>query len=307
VKPHPFSLRQLQYVIAVADARSFRRAAELCAVSQPALSKAISDLEEALGVQILERAKKGVVVTAKGGELLARMRQLVVAGDDLVEQAHRMRDPLGGTLRVAVIPTVAPYLLPTAVPLVTKALPGLRVVWIEAKTDETVARIENGDADGGIVAVESDLRGLYKEPIGKDPFYLATPTDHALARGKGPVEIDRIDGETILLLEDGHCFRDQALSACRRADATEASVRATSLSTLAQMVAGGAGLTLLPAIAIATENRARGLALRRIAGSPARTLAVAWRPHAPVAPAMRALGDVLAKALERLVAAAAAR
>ncbi len=143
---------------------------------------------------------------------------------------------------------------------------------------------------------------LEQAPLGRDPFYLALPPGHRLAKSEAAARPQQLDGETVLLLDDGHCFRDQALAVCQRVGADEASVRATSLSTLAQMVAGGAGVTLLPAIAVATENRARGLALRSFgARGPSRTLCLVWRATAPSAPALRAVAAVLAGVVGKLV------
>jgi LysR family transcriptional regulator, hydrogen peroxide-inducible genes activator len=301
--PHPLTLRQLQYALAVADHRSFRRAAEACAIAQPSLSAQIAQLEASLGLRIFERLPRGVVVTTAGAAVLDRARRTILEADDLVAAAAGARDPFTGTLRIGVIPTVAPYWLPDVAPVLRKAYPRLALVWSEEKTRELVLRIAGGELDAGILAVESDLGELVHEPIGRDAFFLAVPKGHPLARTKAPARLEDLEGHTVLLLDDGHCFRDQALSVCRRAHADEASVRATSLSTLAQMVAGGAGITLLPQIAIATENRARALSTRPFgARGPARTLALAWRPTSAAGDALRAIAATM-----RATHAAAAR
>lgn len=290
--PHPVTLRQLQYVLAVAEHKSFRRAAEACSVAQPSLSMQIAQVEEALGVTIFERLPRGVVVTEAGAKLLERARKVLVDADDLVTTAEHARDPLAGTLRVGVIPTVAPYLLPDVAPALHKTFPRLTVLWSEEKTRELVAKIEAGDLDAGVLALESDLGDLEHVVLGRDAFHLAVPKGHVLGRTKEPARLDELDGETVLLLDDGHCFRDQALAVCHRAAATEASVRATSLSTLAQMVAGGAGITLLPEIALPAENRARGLVTRPFGTrGPHRTLVLAWRRTSPSTQAIRAVAD----------------
>jgi len=296
--PHPVTLRQLQYVLAVAEHKSFRRAAEVCAVAQPSLSAQIASLEEALGVQIFERLSRGVALTEPGAALVEQARRTLLAADDLVAGASSLRDPLSGSLRIGVIPTVAPYLLPEASKALRSRFSRLRFFWEEEKTKTLVSRIEGGELDAGILAAESALGELVHEPIGKDPFYLATAKDHPLAARKGPARLDALDGDTVLLLEDGHCFRDQALSVCQRGGGLEASVRATSLSTLAQMVAGGAGITLLPGIALQTENRARTLSVRSFAPrAPSRTLTLAFRKTSPARAALKAMAETLRRVL----------
>ena len=291
---HPFTLRQLQYVLAVAEHRNFRRAAEACAIAQPSLSTQVAQVEAALGITLFERLPRGVVVTAAGESVIERARRLLLDADDLVVTAEQKRDPLAATLRIGVIPTVAPYLLPELAPVLHRKYPRLQLLWIEEKTRELVVRIESGELDAGILALESDLGELEHEPLGRDAFFLTLPKGHRLARSTAPARINDLEGETVLLLDDGHCFRDQALAVCKRAAAGEASMRATSLSTLAQMVAGGAAITLLPMIALKTENRARALVARPFGPrGPYRTLALAWRKTAPSAAVLRALAQTM--------------
>ena len=303
-QPHPITLRQLQYVLAVAEHRGFRRAADACGTSQPSLSTQIAQIEAALGVRIFERLPRGVVVTAAGAALLERARRTLLEADDLVSVAERARDPLTGTLHIGVIPTVAPYLLPEIAPVLRAEFPRLQLRWTEEKTLALVERVTTGELDAGILAVESELGDLTCEPLGRDAFFLVVPRGHKLAGGKAPARVDQLEGETVLFLDDGHCFRDQALAVCRRVGAEEASMRATSLSTLAQMVVGGAGITLLPYIAIATENRARALVARPFGvRGPSRTLGLAWRRSSPGAAALRAV----AASIRGVVAVLAAR
>ncbi len=298
--PHPATLRQLQYVLAVAEHRSFRRAAEACAVSQPSLSSQVALLEEALGVPLFERLPRDVVVTRAGAELIERARRVVREADDLVAAALGTRDPLAGTLRIGVIPTVAPYLLPGAAPPLHRAYPRLTLLWVEEKTETLLRQVEAGELDAAILAVESELGNLAHAPLGRDPFVLTVPKGHALAKSQAPARVEDLEGHAVLLLDDGHCFRDQALAVCQRAAAPEASVRATSLSTLAQMVAGGAGITLLPKLALATENRARSLVARPFGPrGPSRHLVLAWRPSSAVVPALEAVAASLRASVER--------
>ncbi len=292
--PHPVTLRQLQYVLAVAEQLNFRRAAEACAVAQPSLSAQVAQVEAALGVILFERLPRGVVVTAAGKTVIERAQRLVLAADDLVATAERTRDPLAATLRIGVIPTVAPYLLPELSPVLHAKFPRLQLLWIEEKTRDVVAQVGSGELDAGILAVESDLGDLEHEPLGRDAFFLTLPKGHRLAQNKAPARLEELEGETVLLLDDGHCFRDQALAVCQRAGAGEASMRATSLSTLAQMVAGGAAITLLPKISLKTENRARALVARAFGRQgPYRTLALAWRKTTPSATVLRALAQTM--------------
>jgi LysR family hydrogen peroxide-inducible transcriptional activator len=299
--PHLVTLRQLQYVVAIAELGSFRRAAEACAVAQPSLSAQVAQLEAALGVLIFERLAKGVALTKPGAAIVERARRTLLDADDLQATAERARDPLAETLSLGVIPTVAPYLLPEIAQDLRQQFPRLRLLWVEEKTRLLVERISAGELDAGILAVESEIGDLEYAPLGRDAFFLALPSEHKLARGNLPARIDQLEDETVLLLEDGHCFRDQALAVCRRAGAEEASVRGTSLSTLSQMVAGGMGITFLPQIAIRTENRARTLVTRPFGPrGPSRTLALAWRKTAPFSETLRALSEAIRNIVARL-------
>src|SRR3954470_955081 len=175
LRPHPFTLRQLQYVVAVAETRNFRRAAERCRVAQPSLSAQLSQLEEALGVRLFERTSRGVLVTAAGEEIVARARKLIVDGDDLVSAARRLGDPLAGTLRVGVIPTISPYLLPAIVPALRKKHPRLNLVWTEDRTGSLVAALDSGSIDAALLALVPETDNLDSEEIARDAFVLATP------------------------------------------------------------------------------------------------------------------------------------
>jgi LysR family hydrogen peroxide-inducible transcriptional activator len=299
---HPFTLRQMQYALAIAEFKSFRRASEACAVAQPSLSAQISQLESALGVALFERGARGVSVTRAGAEVLDRMRRTTLAADDLAATAERSRDPSAGTLSIGVIPTVAPYLLPEITSELRAQFPHLQLLWAEEKTRALLERIAEGGLDAGILALESELGDLEYEQLGRDPFLLAVPAGHRLARTTTAARIDQLADETVLLLDDGHCFRDQALAVCRRAGAAASSVRATSLPTLTQMVAGGNGITILPQIAIRTENKA-GLLMIRPFGprGPSRTLVLAWRKSAPFSELLRQLSRAIRKVVARLL------
>ena len=292
--PHAFSLRQLQYAIAVADALSFRRAAERCHVSQPALSSQLAQLEQTLGVRMFERDRRRVLVTPAGREIIERARRLLIEADDLVDASRRAGDPLAGTLRIGVIPTLSPYLLPAVAPALRKAFPRLRLAWREDKTAVVVALLAAGELDAALVALEAEIGDVEREVIARDPFVLAVGAGHPLARSAAPVKLSELRGEEVLLLDDGHCFREQALEVCTSARAREGEFRATSLPTLIQMVAAGVGITLLPAVSVAAETQRADLALRELATPNAtRTIALVWRRHAPIAPVLRDLSEVL--------------
>jgi LysR family transcriptional regulator, hydrogen peroxide-inducible genes activator len=298
--PHPFTLRQLQYAVAVADALSFHRAAARCRVSQPSLSAQLAQLEDALGVKLFERDRRRVLPTAAGVQLIARARRLLVEADDLVEEARRVCDPLTGTLRIGVIPTISPYLLPRLTPALRESYPELTTLWIEDRTDVLVRRLGAGELDAALLALEANVGQVDHEVIARDPFVLATPPGHPLGASRKPASPAELMGESVLLLDDGHCFRDQALSFCQKADAGEMEFRATSLPTLAQMVAAGAGVTLLPLLAVDAEARPASLRVRRFADpAPHRTIALVWRPRSPLSGLLRELGAAMAEAYPR--------
>ncbi len=298
--PHAFTTRQLQYAVAVADARSFRRAAALCGVSQPSLSAQLAQLEEALGVRLFERDRRRVLVTQAGEELIARARRLLVETDDLADAARRLGDPLAATLRLGVIPTISPYLLPDLVPALRRAQPRLVVRWIEDKTSALVRAVQDGTLEGAVLALEVPLGDLEREELARDPFVLAVPRAHPLAKATGPAELDELGGASVLLLDDGHCLRDQALAVCSLAGTEELDFRATSLSTLSQMVAAGVGITLLPRLAVPTESRHAALAVRPLADPRAyRTLGLVWRRTSPLGPALKKIAGVIREVAER--------
>lgn len=279
----PFSLRQLQYAVAVADTGGFRRAADRCHVSQPSLSAQLGQLETVLGVKLFERGARRIILTPAGDDFLARARRVLLEADGLSAAAQRFHDPLAGTLRVGIIPTVSPYLLPDIAPALRARAPRLTVVWSEEKTGDLLRDLGGGRLDAALLAQGAHMTEFETEAVAVDTFVLAGRRDHPLLRPKRPVRLDELDGECVLLLGDGHCFREQALALCAKARAHEADYTATSLSTLAQMAAGGAGITLLPALSLSVENRRGDLAVRPfVAPAPCRTLVLAWRKQSPL-------------------------
>ena len=257
-------------------------------MAQPSLSAQLAQLERALGARLFERDRRRVLLTAAGAELVERARAVLRETDDLVEAATRAGDPLNGRLQIGVIPTISPYLLPTAAPALRRAHPKLTVVWREDKTADLVRDLQAGALDAALLALEADIGDVEREVIARDPFVLATPPRHPLGARAAPMAPAELRDEPMLLLDDGHCFRDQALAACRRSRVRESEFRATSLSTLAQMVAGGSGVTLLPELAVPTETGRTSLRVRRLAEpAPHRTIALVWRRGYPLAGALR--------------------
>jgi len=298
VSAHDLSSRQLQYVVAVADTLGFHKAAERCHVSQPTLSAQVKQLEEVLGVRLFERDRRRVLLTAAGAVVVAHARRVLLEVDDLIAAAKVLGEPRSGTFRVGVIPTIAPYLLPDVVPAVRARYPKLQLFFREEKTDAVVADLREGRLDAGLVALEADIGEWAVGRITTDPFVVALPKGHPLARKKRIAARD-LDGESVLLLDEGHCFRAQALEVCDRVGAEENELRATSLSTLAQVVSSGSGITLLPRIAVSVENRRGQLEVRPfVAPAPHRTIALIWRPQSPFAETFRELAGVFRRAVQ---------
>ncbi len=269
------TVRQLEYAAAVAEHRSFRKAAAACKVSQPALSALIAQLERDLGTQLFERDRRRVLVTPAGEEVVAHARRVLDELDALVDGARGHREPLSGRLRLGVIPTVAPYLLPRVLPAVRARYPRLELLLREDQTARLLADLDAGRLDAAILAtpVPGDLAAAH---LYREEFLLCVSTTHPLAARKRVRETD-LEGETTLLLEDGHCLRDQALAVCTLAGAREATeLRATSLPTLVQMVANGLGVTLLPELAAGTLARG-GVRTVPFAEHPGRDIGLVWR------------------------------
>ncbi len=292
---HPiFSLRQLQYAVAVADALSFSKAAARCHVSQPSLSAQLAQLEGALGVRLFERNRRRVLLTSAGGQLIEGARRVLAEAASLAVSAREASDPLAGTLRIGVIPTIAAYLLPSASRALRAAYPQLSVRWVEDKTSTLMRSLEAGTLECALVALEADLGTVEHERVAWDPFVIAAPPNHPVSKSRAPASAADLRGAQVLLLDEGHCFREQALAFCTKVKARELEFRATSLATLAQMVASGAGITLLPSLSVETECRRAELTIRPFADpSPLRTIVLAWRRRSPMAESLRRVARTL--------------
>jgi LysR family transcriptional regulator, hydrogen peroxide-inducible genes activator len=273
------SLRALGYLVALADTRHFGKAAARCFVSQPTLSAQIKKMEEQLGVQLVERGQQ-VRLTDIGERIVERARRVIDEAREIEELARDFQDPLAGELRIGLIPTVGPYLLPHIAAPLHEKFPRLKLLLLEHQTHRMVELLKSGELDVGILALPIPMERLITRVLYAESFQVALPQGHPLAKRRR-LALDDLDGETLLLLEDGHCLRDQALAACRLARVREApDFRATSLETLRQMVAAGVGITLLPSLAVEQQDaRAPTMVVRRFQDpEPSRTIAAAWRP-----------------------------
>ena len=278
------NLRDLRYLVAVADHRHFGHAADACFVSQPTLSTQIKKLETELGVELLERNPGQVLLTAAGAKVVERARVVLQEAANITEIARRAQDPESGTLSIGLFPTLGPYLLPHVVPKARERFPRLEMLLVEEKTEEILRRLRDGRLDVGILALPIHDERLRFEPLFDEDFLLAVPKDHPLAAIQRPATSASIAGESLLLLEEGHCLRDQALAVCATTGASERSgFRATSLETLRQMVSAGVGVTLLPELAVQPPvPMSEDVELIRFAEPvPRRRIAMFWRPTSP--------------------------
>jgi len=289
------NLRDLRYLVAVADTRHFGKAAEQCHVSQPTLSAQIKKLEGYLGVELIERHPRGVVMTEVGKELVDRARRVLKESDDIVSLARDFRDPLAGKISVAMIPTIGPYLMPTVAKQLRKQLPRLKLMLYEYRTAPLLQRLRDGEIDVGILALPLELEGLEAMELYREEFVMALPATHELNK-RSSVKLSDLDGEELLLLEDGHCLRDQALEICSRIDVHEnQDYRATSLETLRQMVASGWGITLLPKLAtIGPFATATGITVKQFSKpAPHRIVGAVWRKSSTRVKAVRSICKVI--------------
>ena len=291
------TLRDLEYLVALAETRHFGRAAERCHVSQPTLSAQLRKLEDSLGIALVERRPRRVALTAAGDTVVQHARRMLRDADDIRALAHASQDPLAGPLKIGLIPTLGPYLLPRAAPKVAKALPKLQLMLHEYQTAPLIERTLAGELDLAILALPADTKGLVTRSLFREAFLVAMPASHRLA-GKKRVKATDLEDEKLLLLEEGHCLRDQALEVCAHVGTDEQDFRATSLETLRQMVAAGLGLTLLPSLAaVGPFASARGLAVRPFAPpAPSRMVGAAWRRSSSRGEAIRAVCDIIARA-----------
>ncbi|UEM05757.1 LysR family transcriptional regulator [Skermanella rosea] len=292
------SLRDLEYLVAVADLRHFGQAAQQCGVSQPALSGQIRKLEDLLGTPVFERAGRKVLLTARGDALVAQARRVLEEAQRLVELARDLNEPLSGRLGLSAIQTLGPYLFPHVLRPLRECFPRLDLILGEGRTGELLAGLRAGRIDAVLVALPVRERGVTVEPLFFEPFLLAHPAGHRLGSGAAVTAAD-LPADDLMLLEEGHCLRDQALAVCGAGGSPGGRARhATSLETLRHMVAAGAGYTLMPALAAGEDDTLGGLVAYRpfVPDPPGRTIALAWRSSDPRAAQFHRLADCLADA-----------
>jgi LysR family hydrogen peroxide-inducible transcriptional activator len=290
------TLRQFRYLDAVARLRHFGLAAEDCAVTQPALSTQIQELEKELGVELVERRYRNVRLTPMGEEIARRAQRILAEVCDLAEFARQQSSPLSGPLRLGVIPTIAPYLLPPVLPALRRDYPDLELHIRETQTSVLLGELLGGTLDLVLLALPIMDAGIDTLPLFEDRFILALPPDRGLT---GPLQAapELMQGDRLLLLEEGHCLRTQALSFCGlRQVGNIDTFGASSLSTIVQMVANGMGLTLLPEISIGVEARHGEVGLVRFSEpQPSRTIGLAWRRASPRKEDFAAFGGLIAE------------
>lgn len=299
MRPLP-TLRQLTYLVAVAEHRHFGRAADECLVTQSTLSAGIRELEAVLGVTLFERSTRNASLTPMGESIVECARAVLRAAHALADTADAGIEPLTGLLRLGVIPTIAPYLLPQALPAVRAAHPRLRLFLREEQTARLLDLLVRDRLDAALMALPYQVHDLDTMVLGEDSLLVACPREHPLA-ALAAIDSAELATEPLLLLEDGHCLREHALTACRLAPGrSNEDLQATSLSTLIQMVANGLGITLIPAIAVDVETRRTPEIVVRPFSEPAptRELALVWRTGSPRASELRLLGELFASSLQ---------
>jgi LysR family hydrogen peroxide-inducible transcriptional activator len=287
------NLRALKYFVTLAELKHFSKAAEACFVSQPTLSTQIKKLEDELGVQLVERSPKNIMLTPTGEEIARRAMQILSDVEQIKTVARRSQNPNEGTLRLGLFPTLAPYLLPHVIPRLRNKYPQLRLQLAEEKTEDILRLLQRGTLDAALLALPVPHDGFEVEILFKEPFVVAVPGEHALA-SKKEIDIEDLRGSELLLLEEGHCLREHALEVCSLAGAHErVDFHATSMETLRQMVAAGVGITLMPVMSVKppiakTEN----LSILPFAGSaPSRTIALVWRSSSALDSFFRELSE----------------
>lgn len=294
----PFTLRQLRYFDALARVGHFGRAAEACGVTQPALSMQIKELEDAVGGALLERSARQVVLTKFGEELAARVREILRAVDELGDFARASRDRLAGRLDIGMIPTVAPYLLPNIVANLTRLHPELDIHVRETVTPKLIEELADGRLDAAIVALPVSEPSLTEIALFAENFLLVRSGED---EGRPVPSVERLREMRLLLLEEGHCFREQALAFCKMQVPPREMLEASSLSTLVQMVGAGMGVTLIPEMAMAVETRSAQVCVARFKDpQPARTIGMVWRRTTPLARQLQQIAEVVALSAEGL-------
>lgn len=295
------TLRQLKYLTAVVEEKHFGRAAERCFVTQSTLSAGIQDLEELLEISLLERSNRKVLTTAIGREVAERAKHILSLSDDLVDLAQSEKNPLSGRIRVGLIPTISPFLLPRVLPTVRLTFPELELLLIEDQSERLLDQLETGEIDVAVLAFPFNVRGLAHRVFARERFWIALPKNHRLCDLE-IIKASELPVNELLLLAEGHCLREHALSACALpASAQRKSVQATSLYTLIEMVASGLGITLVPDMAVNSDMvRHADICLRPLDNpddQAVRELGLVWRPSFRRISTLESLADTFSAAL----------
>ncbi len=292
------TLQELRYIVALADAGHFGKASEACHISQSTLSTQIRKLEDFLGATLFDRSLKQVTLTPVGREIVASARLILEEANRIRELARQTADPMERTVQLGVIPTLGPYYLPHVLTLLHAKYPKLRLLLREEMTPHVLEHLADGKLDAGLLALPVNDPSLEVVPLFKEPFLAAVPANHKLAAAK-TVRINDLASAGLLLLEEGHCLRDNALEACHLDGLQNEEISATSLETLRQMVGMGLGVTLMPALACCDpSNQASPVALRPLAApGAARTIGLVWRKRSPLAATMAQLAQPLKSTL----------
>lgn len=272
------TMKQLQYLVALADTHHFGRAAQRCHITQSTLSAGIRDLESVLGTAVAERSNRHVLITRVGLQIADRAKAVLREAEEVMEVARAGRSPMTGEMRLGVIPTIGPFVLPRVFPALKRKYPELTIYLREEQTAPLLARLEDGELDVALIAMPYDTDDLHVDVIMEDEFLFACNRNHALADA-GEVSLDELAGEELMLLEEGHCLRGHTLDACASGDRrARAQFEASSLHTLVQMVAAGIGVTLVPRLAVdANITRGTDISLSRLGVHAARQIGLAWR------------------------------
>jgi LysR family hydrogen peroxide-inducible transcriptional activator len=290
------TLQELRYLVALAETGHFGQAAEACFVSQSTLSTGLKKLEDYLGATLFDRSLKRVTPTPIGREIVESARTILQEAERIRELARHVGDPMDRTLQIGVIPTLGPYYLPHALMRVREAYPNLRLLLREVMTPHLLAQLHEGKLDAGLLALPIDEEGLTVAPLFTEPFLAAVPAEHKLAK-KAKISLDELSSANLLLLEEGHCLRDQALEVCGLQGLASEEVRATSLETLRQMVAMGIGVTLLPKLACNAPVQP-GMTIKPLVDTGAgRVIALIWRKRTPYLETMSQLARTLTRHL----------
>ncbi|KGP63576.1 transcriptional regulator [Legionella norrlandica] len=291
------NIRDLHYFVVLADTKHFGEAAKKCFVSQPTLSMQIKKLEEELDVVLFERTNKQVLLTDHGDKLLIYARKILILIDEMKCLARQSEDPFSGELRLGVIPTVSPYMLPLVMPETRKKFPGLKIWLIEEQTHRLISKLEKGDIDAAIMALP--IEGNFScQILYEEKFYFACASTHSLAYAKS-ININDLINQPIMLLEEGHCLRDQAIAVCQLAKANEmADFTATSLETLRLMVQAGMGVTLLPALATLASSTDDIRCIPFDEPAPSRSIGLFWRVGTPRQICFNAIAELIMEIIE---------